>query len=148
MEARGGRRAVLRNAWWRGAPLALAASIVVVAGVAGVPRACSGRGPIGCGDGRRNPLVAPGAAANANAPIAFAWRAVPKASRYVLEMQREDGSVALTDTTADTVLTIAPSAALLPDSSSAGGCVKPPTLPSRGARRSGCSDSRSLMTSM
>ena len=118
VEAGGEPAAVIRPAWWRGAPLALAASIVVVAGVAGVLSSLLWKGADRVrGTVSEIQLMAPGATANADAPIAFAWHPLPKAAHYVLEVQREDGSVALTDTTADTVLTIAPSAALLPDSS-------------------------------
>jgi hypothetical protein len=117
VEAGGEPAAVIRPAWWPGAPLALAASIVVVAGVAGLLSSVLWKGADRVrGTVSEIQLVTPGATANADATIAFAWHPLPKASRYVLEVQREDGSVALADTTADTVLTIAPSAALLPDS--------------------------------
>jgi hypothetical protein len=117
VEAGGEPAGVARPAWWRGTPLALAASIVAVAGAAIVLSSVlrSGadrvRGPVS-----EIELVAPRATANAAAPIVFVWHPLPNASRYVLEVQREDGSVALADTTADTVLTVAPSAALRPDS--------------------------------
>jgi hypothetical protein len=119
VEAGGEPAGGARLAWWRGAPLALAASIVAVVGVAGVLSSVLWKGADRVrGTVSEIALVAPGATANADAPITFAWRPLPKASRYVLEVQREDGAVALTDTTADTVLTVAPSAALLPDSTS------------------------------
>jgi hypothetical protein len=117
VEAGGEPGGPVRPAWWRGMPLALAASLVAVAGAAivlsnvlhrGIERVRSTVSGI--------ELVAPGASANADAPIAFTWHPLPGASRYALEVQHEDGTVALADTTADTVLTVAPSEALLPDS--------------------------------
>jgi hypothetical protein len=61
-------------------------------------------------------LLAPGPRA-AGGPLSFTWRALPGAGSYVLEVQRPDGSVALADTTADTVATFAePGGRLLPDS--------------------------------
>ncbi|MFL5493089.1 MAG: hypothetical protein ACJ8DC_01775, partial [Gemmatimonadales bacterium] len=118
VEAGGEPAAVIRPAWWlRAAPLALAASLVVVAGTALVFSSLLRTGADRVrGTVSEIKLVAPGATANANRPIAFSWHPLPKASRYVLEVQHEDGTVALADTTADTVLTVAPTAALLPDS--------------------------------
>jgi hypothetical protein len=117
VEAGGEPAVVIRPVWSRGTPLALAASIVLVAGVAGLLSTVLWKGADRVrGTVSEIELVAPGATANADAPIAFTWHPLPKAARYVLEVQREDRSVALTDSTADTVLTVAPSAALLPDS--------------------------------
>jgi hypothetical protein len=103
--------------WWRGAPLALAASVAVAIGAAvvltnalrpGAERERGGGGDIA--------LLAPGARVAATGPLTFAWRAVPGVSRYVLEVQRTDGSVAFADTTADTAATLADPSRLLPDS--------------------------------
>lgn len=105
-----------RRAWWRGgAPLALAASIAVVVGAAVVlSRTNRTEGVRGVtGDIM---LVAPGQGAVVGAPLVFTWRALPGVSRYVLEVQRADGSVALADTTADTTVTISQPSALVPDS--------------------------------
>lgn len=97
----------VRRPWWRGRALALAASVVMAVGVAvavssrlrpGDERVRGASGDI--------ELLAPGASAAAGAPLAFSWRAAPGVSRYVLEVQRTDGSVALADTTADTTATI------------------------------------------
>ena len=116
-EAGGAPARAVRPAWWRGTPLALAASIAVVA-AAGVVLSSvirSGDEQVR-GTVTEIELVAPRATAPAGAPITFSWRPLPNATRYVLEVQRQDGLVVLADTTADTVLTVAPSAALLPDS--------------------------------
>ena len=53
---------------------------------------------------------------SSNGPITFAWHAVPGVSRYVLEVQRADGSVAIADTTADTSATVIDLSRLRPDS--------------------------------
>jgi hypothetical protein len=107
VEAGGGIRAGGRPAWWRGAPLAMAASIAALVGagvvLSGVLRSGADRERGTAGD---IALVAPGGAAGAGVPIAFTWRALPEASGYVLEIQRADGSVVLADTTGDTVAVV------------------------------------------
>lgn len=116
VEAGGVAGAGGRRAWWRGQPLALAASVAVVVGAAvvlsGVLRSGADRERGTAGD---IALVAPGARAAGGAPLVFTWRAVPEASRYVLEVQRADGSIVLADTTADIVAVVEPGR-LLPDS--------------------------------
>ena len=106
-----------RRAWWRGAPLALAASVAAAVGAAvvlsGVLRTGTERERGAAGDIE---LIAPGSRQAAGAPLTFSWHPLPGASRYVLEVQRPDGSIALADTTADTALTVAESGRLLPDS--------------------------------
>jgi hypothetical protein len=97
-----GRR---RQGWSRAAPLALAASLVVAAGTALlVARRVSDveRGADGGID-----LVAPRVGEAAGRPLTFTWRPASGASAYVLELQRGDGTVAYSDTTADTTLTVA-----------------------------------------
>jgi len=117
VEAGGAPAGLAGQAWWRGRPLALAASIAVVVGAAIVLSSVLRNGAQReRGTLSEIELVSPRATASAGAPIVFAWRPLPNASRYVLEVQRLDGSVALADTTADTALTVAPSAALHPDS--------------------------------
>ena len=105
-----------RRPWWRGAPLAMAASVAAVVGagvvLSGVLRSGADRERGTTGD---IALVAPGAAAGAGGPIAFTWRAVPEATGYVLEVQRADGSVVLADTTGDTVAVVE-AGRLAPDS--------------------------------
>jgi hypothetical protein len=96
----------------------MAASIAVIVGAAvvlsGVLRSGAERERGGAGD---IALIAPGPRAAGDGPLAFTWRALPSASSYVLEIQRPDGSIALADTTADTVATFTePGNRLLPDS--------------------------------
>ena len=116
LEAEGSAAGASRP-WWRGAPLALAASVAVAVGAAvvlsgvlrqGTDRERGAEADIG--------LVAPGTRAATAGPLTFTWRALPGATRYVLEVQRTDGTVAFADTTADTTATLADPARLLPDS--------------------------------
>lgn len=116
-EVEGADAPVRLRPWWRGAPLALAASLVAVVGagllLSGVLRRNSdlergGRGDIA--------LLAPGPEASAGAPLAFAWHALPGAGRYVLEIQGPDGAIALADTTTDTTFTVADPSRALPGS--------------------------------
>jgi hypothetical protein len=108
--------ATQRQAWWRGAPLAMAASLaaigaaVVLSGILhpGAERERGAANDIA--------LIAPGGRASGDAPIAFTWKALPGVSRYVLEVQRPDGSVVLADTTADTVIVVADPVRRLPES--------------------------------
>jgi hypothetical protein len=116
VEAEGGVGAGQRRPWWRGAPLAMAASVAVVVGtgvvLSGVLRSGADRER---GTADDIVLVAPGAQAGGGGPIAFTWRALPEASGYVLEVQRADGAVVLADTTRDTV-TVVEAGRLAPDS--------------------------------
>jgi len=94
--------------WWRGAPLALAASIAVAIGVAVVLSNALRSGPeTERGAGGDIALVAPGPTAPAGGPVTFMWRPVAGVSRYVLEVQGANGSIAFADTTADTSATLA-----------------------------------------
>jgi hypothetical protein len=107
VEAAGGAGASARRAWWRGAPLALAASIAAIVGAAvvlsSVLRPATDRER---GSGRDITLVTPGERVDGGPSVAFTWRALPEPSRYVLEVQRADGSVVLADTTRDTVAVV------------------------------------------
>jgi hypothetical protein len=109
-----GAGAAPRRPWWRGAPLALAASLVAVVGAGLLFRASAGGGgePVR-GEAGDIALVAPAAGAAVAGPATFAWHSLPQASAYVLEIQRADGGVARSDTTADTTLAL-PAAALPP----------------------------------
>lgn len=92
---------------WRRTPMALAASLVALVGAGVVLSNALRPGPEPeRGAGTDVSLIAPRAGASVSAPIAFTWRSLPGASRYVLELQRPDGSVVLADTTADTVLVL------------------------------------------
>jgi hypothetical protein len=95
------------RAWWRGAPLALAASLVAVIGAGLLVRAPwrAGGEPVR-GEAGDVSLVEPAAGATIADSPTFAWHPLPEASAYVLEIQRADGSVARSDTTADTTLTL------------------------------------------
>lgn len=117
LEAEGTGAASPRRVWWRGTPMAMAASLLVAIG-AGVVLS----GVLRSGDDRERgssadiALVAPGNRVAGTGPITFAWHAVPGVSRYVLEVQRADGSVALADTSADTSATVTDMSRLRPDS--------------------------------
>jgi hypothetical protein len=117
LEADGSTAAAPRRAWWRGAPMAMAASLLVAVGAAVVLS-----GVLRTGDDRERgasgdiALAGPGERVSGSGPITFAWHAVPGVSRYVLEVQRADGSVAIADTTADTAATVTDMSRLRPDS--------------------------------
>jgi hypothetical protein len=99
----------VRRPWWRGRALALAASLVMAVGAALAVSSVLRSGPERVrGASGDIELLTPGPSAAAGTPLAFSWRAAPGVSRYVLEVQRADGSVALADTTTDTTATITP----------------------------------------
>lgn len=101
--------------WWRSAPLALAASLLAVVGAGLLVRAPwrVGGEPIR-GEAGDVALIAPAAGATVAGPPTFAWRPLPGASAYVVEVQQGDGRVVRSDTTADTTLAL-PAPALAPD---------------------------------
>ncbi len=115
LEADAGAAAGSRRSWWRNGRLALAASLLVAVGATVVvsrvmrPGSESERG-----NSSDITLIAPDANAETGALVTFAWRALAGASRYVLEIQRPDGSVALADTTADTTITVNDPGRLVP----------------------------------
>ena len=114
-EAEAGAAGGQRRPWWQGRTLALAASLAMAVGAAVAVSSVLRSGPEReRGAAEDIALIAPGPRATARGPLTFAWRAVPGSSRYVLEIQRADGSVAYADTTRDTVVTIEPGR-LLPD---------------------------------
>ena len=109
LEAAGDRGHAGQRPWWQGRAVALAASLVLALGTALLVRGAVQRGPEPVRGAEGDiALVAPLASVASGEPITFTWRPVPGVSRYVLEVQRADGSVALSDTTADTVATVAP----------------------------------------
>lgn len=114
-EGRSGAATVGR--WWtRPGPLALAASMVLAVGAALL---LTRRGPdLERGLTGAIQVIAPSANAPvpAQQPLLFVWRPLSGASRYVLEVQRVDGSLAYSDSTADTILTITNPAQVLPES--------------------------------
>ncbi|HET7469950.1 MAG TPA: hypothetical protein VFJ81_09765 [Gemmatimonadales bacterium] len=119
VEAEGSAGAAPRRSRWLGAPMAMAASLLVAIGVgvvlSGVFRSADDR-ERGGGASADIALVGPADRASIAGPIVFVWHAAPGVSRYVLEVQRADGSVALADTTADTSATVTDLSRLRPDS--------------------------------
>ncbi|HEY7481646.1 MAG TPA: hypothetical protein VH680_14115 [Gemmatimonadales bacterium] len=95
-----------RTAWWRGRPLALAASLlaVVAAGLLVQGRIRTSTEPVRGLSGHIvliSPEITP-----APGDLTFVWRRAAGASGYVLEVQRLDGAIAYSDTTRDTLLTL------------------------------------------
>lgn len=104
-----------RRPWWtRTAPLAAAASLLLVAGTVLVLKD-RGRADVERGRIDDIVLVSPPADARVSGPLTFVWRSLAGASGYMLEVQRRDRTVAFTDTTSDTTLTIADPARVLPE---------------------------------
>jgi len=101
--------------WWsRAAPLALAASLVLAAGTALL---MTRRGAeVQRGEGGEIELIAPSDRVGPGGELTFVWRPLAGAPEYVVEVQRRDGSVAFSDTTADTTLSIAEPLRVLPGS--------------------------------
>lgn len=103
--------------WWRAAPLALAASLLAAVGAALLVRqALPGGVETERGTSGDIALVGPPADLGGGDSLTFVWRPAAGASSYVLEVQRADGSVAFSDTTADTTVTLAEPGQLLPES--------------------------------
>ncbi|HEY8257282.1 MAG TPA: hypothetical protein VIG08_06460 [Gemmatimonadales bacterium] len=115
IEAGGERAADAPRKWWtRTGPLALAASLVLAIGAALL---MTKRGnDLERGDTGDIELIAPAAAVAAGHPLVFVWHPLAGASRYVLEVQRRDGSVAYSDSTTDTIVSIPEPARVLPES--------------------------------
>jgi hypothetical protein len=96
-----------RPVWSSRTVLALAASLAMAVGAGLLVRNVIQSGPEQVrGTGGDIALIAPGVSAPAGGPIAFVWRPVTGVTRYVLEVQRADGSIAVADTTGDTVATV------------------------------------------
>lgn len=95
-----------RQALWRRAPLALAASLAAAVAAGFLVRAQVGPGePV---RGERGDIVLAGPAADAGqrGSLVFTWHPVPEAPAYVLEIQGADHQVLRSDTTPDTTLTL------------------------------------------
>jgi hypothetical protein len=99
---------------WRRLPLALAATVLVALGAGLLLARLRTGGETVRGDGGEIALVAPEDTAAGLGVLTFIWRPLPEASGYVLEVQRDGGAVAFTDTTSDTLLAIADPEAMLP----------------------------------
>ena len=109
--------AAARRPWQFMRPLALAASVLVAAGAVLVVRRMVTQGPEPIrGNGVDIVLVAPAEEVPAGGPIAFVWRPLAGVRRYVIEVQWTDGSVAFTETTADTTVILKEPAVALPES--------------------------------
>jgi anti-sigma factor RsiW len=94
-------------AWWRRAPLALAASLAAALGAAFLVRAQLQRaGESVRGETGEIALLAPAAGTSPTGTVAFTWHSLPEASAYVLEIQGANRSVIRSDTTADTTLVL------------------------------------------
>jgi hypothetical protein len=117
LEAEGRSTVATARRWWaRPGPLALAASLVLAIGTALL---LARRGPdLERGHTGAIEVIAPSGAAPAlgGRPLLFVWHPLSGVSRYILEVQRADGSVAFSDSTADTTLSITDPARVLPES--------------------------------
>lgn len=99
--------AVDRLRWRRYASIAAAASVVLAVAIGPGRRLISRDAPVMRGRDARIETVAPGAGATVSDRTAhFAWRAVPGAHRYVLELLDSGGMVAMTRETADTTIIV------------------------------------------
>jgi hypothetical protein len=103
-----GRRAPL---WRRALPLAAAASLVLAIGGL-MLKGRTGDDGVERGGAGRIALIAPGAEVPPGAPLHFAWKPVPGAGRYVIEVQSAAGETVFSDSTADTTATLDRAAAL------------------------------------
>lgn len=92
-----------RSSWRRYAPLAIAATILVAVGVNLATR--DGGRDVMRGDQATVALVSPPVEVRAGVPVEFAWRNVPDALRYDLEVLDATGNVTYAATTADTMAT-------------------------------------------
>ncbi len=99
--------------WPGGVGLAVAASLVLAVGV----RQYRARGDTdlerGAGDAVALVAPAPGDVP-AGAPLRFVWHAVPRATRYEVEVLAADGAAVASGTTADTVFALADARRLAP----------------------------------
>ncbi|MGH7469304.1 MAG: hypothetical protein ACRENP_15235 [Longimicrobiales bacterium] len=92
-----------RFSWPRVAPLAAAASIVLMVGIFGADQWRQRNDPtLRAGNGTEPVLSAPTQQAALTGSITFTWRPVARALRYTLEVFAADGTVLLSATTTDT----------------------------------------------
>ena len=102
-------RPISKVSWTRWMPTALAASLVLAVGVAGVAR-FRGRGAedvVRAGAVSGPVLVTPanGAAVSAGL-VRFVWRPIAEVIQYTLEVDAPDGTVVVSSQTRDTTLTV------------------------------------------
>jgi hypothetical protein len=106
--ARGASQPIKERSWTRWAPAALAASLVLAVGVAGVARLRTRSGEdITRGVSVTGPaLVTPAnGAAVSSGLVRFVWRPVADVIHYTLEVDAPDGTVLVSSQTRDTALT-------------------------------------------
>jgi hypothetical protein len=114
-ETRAGSRAIRDLSWRRWAPAALAASLVLAVGLAGLIRSRTrgGEDILRAGAAAGPVLLTPanGAAVRLGL-VQFVWRAIPGVIQYTLEVDATDGTVLVSATTRDTTFraAIAPTA--------------------------------------
>ena len=96
-------RASARRNWHWYAPVALAASILLAVVVV---RRVTPPGDVTRGAADSVVLLAPGVSVASGQPLIFAWRPVPRATGYRLEVLAADGSVVTAAETADTMVTL------------------------------------------
>ncbi len=105
-ELRARPRAIREISWRRWVPAALAASVVLAVGVAGIGRWRAADDVTRAGGAGGPALVAPANASAVQAGLVrFTWRRLSGATRYTLEVDATDGTVLYTAQTADTTLT-------------------------------------------
>ena len=106
------------SVWWRRAvPLALAASLVLAVGITLRQRRSDVRPDDVARDGGPASLVVHGAtnlSVRRGDSLAFAWRPIPGASRYLIEVLDDAGRAVVSQSTSDTVLVLRDFAALAP----------------------------------
>jgi hypothetical protein len=100
----GAERGAKRRTWF--VPAALAATVLLAVGIGRFALAPTGDEPLRSGEGAGVAVLAPAAEAVAGDPLAFAWRPVPGAERYRVEVLTGDGDVAIEAETRDTALTV------------------------------------------
>jgi hypothetical protein len=101
--------------WRRVLPLAAAASVVLAIGSLVVrDRLGLGGDDVERGGERAIAVYSPAGEVAAAGPVVFAWKPVPGAFRYVVEVLGPDGTVVFSDSTADTSATLARPGALTP----------------------------------
>jgi hypothetical protein len=104
IHAAGHRRSFAAPRW-----LALAAALTIIGSATVVWRATrSGDSPAAVRGGAAVVLVAPPPDAAVVEPVRLAWRAVPAAVRYVVEVTDAEGRAVMREETPDTVLAIPP----------------------------------------
>lgn len=101
--------------WRRWAPLAAAAALVLVVALGPGRRLWAPSAePVRGGEPSLALVGPPTGIASSGGPITFAWRSAPGAAGYRFELLTGGGAVALSRTTADTVLVLALPAGLAP----------------------------------